>query len=268
VAKQFLKIALLTRSTIETDMQKLGFEVQLPENERNLPIYEEYFWLSQNGTKRKLKLHDYVEVYQIPYLYEQIMEKLHCQSFSILPSLLVEQVTQAGGKVEDLVVLDVGAGTGMVGQNLARLGIKSITGIDILPEAAEAAKREYPGIYEEYYVEDLTNLSEAACQTLNSRRFNCLVCCSALSSTHVPANALSAALNVVIPNGWIAFNIAKDTWEDQGMGGFVQQNPWVTKTDMFELVATHSYQHRIHIDGRSLEYVAIIGRKRSSFVES
>ena len=243
-------------------MEKVDFEIKLPESDRNLPIHKEYFWLSQNGMKRKLRLHDYVEVYRIPYLYERLMEKLHCQSPTLVPSLLVEQATKAGDAFEDLVVLDIGAGTGMVGKTLSNLGVKSITGVDILPEAAEAAERQNTGVYDNYYVEDLTDLSEATQQELNSRGFNCLVCCSALSNGHVPADALSTALNAIAANGWIAFNIPKYIWENKGEGGLVQLHPWIARSDIMEIIATHPYQHRIYTDGRSLEYVAIIARKR------
>ncbi|MGB3511824.1 MAG: class I SAM-dependent methyltransferase [Microcoleaceae cyanobacterium] len=257
--------------TYKTDMHKVDFQIQLAESEppteelreRYLPIHEEYFWLNQNGTKRKLRLHDYAEVYRIPYLYEHLMEKLHCQSYTLLPSLLIEQFTQVGGKVEDMVVLDIGAGSGMVCKTLRVLGVKSVTGIDILPEAAIAAERQYPGVYENYYVEDLTDLSKSTLLKLNPRRFNCLVCCSALSQGHVPADALSIALNAIAPNGWIAFNMPKYIWDNQGAGGLVQLHPWVAETDVLDILATHYYQHRIYMDGRSLEYVAIIGRKRN-----
>ncbi len=138
-------------------MQKADFEVQLPEMEmvRNLPIQEEFFWLSQNQKKQKLKLHDYAQIYRIPHLYEYLMQKLQAKSHIVLSSLLIDRVTQAGGDVKALVVLEVGAGSGMVGKALADLGVKSITGIDILPEAVEAAKRQCSGVYENYYLEDL-----------------------------------------------------------------------------------------------------------------
>ena len=113
-----------------------------------VPGNEEFVWLSQNGKERKLRLHDYVQMYRIPHLYEQIMEKLQAKSHTVLSSLLINRVTQASGTVEDLVVLEVGAGSGMVGKALTDLGVKSIVGIDILPEAAISAAREYPGVDE------------------------------------------------------------------------------------------------------------------------
>ncbi|NEP78529.1 MAG: methyltransferase domain-containing protein [Okeania sp. SIO3B3] len=248
-------------------MQKINFEIQLPEMEsiRNLPIHEEYFWFKQNGTKRKLRLHDYIEVYQIPYLYEHLMEKLDSKSHTVLTSLLVEQFTQAGGIVEDMVVLDIGAGTGLVGKTLADLGVKSIVGIDIVPQAAQAAKSQYPGVYQNYYVEDLTKLTETTKQALNSRGFNCLICCSALSQGHVPADALSVVYNKVIPNGFIAFNVAQYFWEDDTETGFRQQHSWIEDRAVFEIIQKHPYRHRFYTDGRPLEYLGIVGRKRSSF---
>lgn len=193
------------------------------------------------------------------------MEKLDCKSHSILGSLLVEHFTQADSKVEDMIVLDIGAGTGMVGKTLADSGVKSIVGIDIIPQAVQAAQRQYPGVYEDYYAEDLTKLTETTKQTLNSREFNCLICCSALSHGHVPADALSVVYNQIIPNGFIAFNVAQYFWEDNTENGFRQQHSWVENPDIFEIVQMYPYRHRFYTDGRPLEYLAIVGRKRSSF---
>ncbi|NEP00588.1 MAG: methyltransferase domain-containing protein [Symploca sp. SIO2E9] len=251
-------------------MQKVDFEIQLPkiENARNLPIHEEFFWLNQNGTKRKLRLHDYVEVYKIPYLYEHLMEELDSQSHKVLTSLLVEQFTQASGTVEDMVVLDVGAGSGLVGQTLASLGVKSIVGIDIIPEAAQAADKQYPGIYENYYVEDLANLTEITKQALNLRGCNSLICCSALSKGHVPGDAFGVVFNQIAPNGLIAFNVAQYLWKDNTKAGFRHQHSWVENQDVFEIKQMHHYRHRFYMDGRPLEYLAIVGRKRCNFLES
>lgn len=57
-------------------MKDVDFKVRIPEETGNLVIQEEFFWLSQNGQERKVKLHDYVEMYRIPHLYEYMMEKL------------------------------------------------------------------------------------------------------------------------------------------------------------------------------------------------
>lgn len=249
-------------------MKSLDFEIRIPEEASNLVIQEEFFWLSQNGKERKVRLHDYTEMYSIPYLYEHLMEKLQAKSHNVLSSLLIDIVTQAGGAASDLVVLEVGAGSGMVGKALADMGVKSIVGIDILPEAAIAAAREYPGVYENYYVEDMTNLSETAREALTSRGFNCIVCGSALGYNHIPAPGWATAFNAIAPNGWIAFNVQKERWEDKSEASFVEWHPWVAKKKIFEIAQTHDYQHRFYMDGRSLDYVAIIGTKRANIQES
>ena len=129
-------------------------------------------------------------------------------------------------------------------------------------------KRECPGVYENYYIEDLTNLSETAGEALSSRGFNCIVCGSALGFNHIPTRAWATAFNAIAPNGWIAFNVQKARWEDKGSDSFATYHPWVAETDIFEIVHSHDYQHRFYIDGRSLEYVAIVGTKRANIPES
>ena len=245
-------------------MKDLDFEIRIPKESANLVIQEEFFWLNQNGKERKVILHDYPEIYRIPYLFEYVYKSLSAKSHIVLSSLLIDRFTQAGGAIENLVVLDVGAGSGMLGQALADLGVKSIAGIDIVPEAAVAAEREYPGVYENYYVEDLTQLSTKTSDTLSSRGFNCIVCGSALGFNHIPAKGWATAFNMIAPNGWIAFNVQKERWEDKSEDSFMAWHPWVAETNIFEIVQTHNYQHRFYMDGRSLDYVAVIGTKKAN----
>lgn len=248
------------------DIENVDFEIELPEVEsvRNLTIHEEFFWLIQNGQKRKIRLHNYSEIYKINFLYEYVMNQLDYQSHIVLSSLLVKQFTQAGGKIEDMVVLDMGAGTGLVGQTLANLGVKSIVGIDRIPEAAEAAQRQYPGIYENYYVGEFNLLHQGSRNTFTNRDFNCLMCCSAIAPGHI-GEEFSFIFNQITPQGWVAFNVAQYFWEDESEAGFHQQNSWVNHPNIFKIVETQTYRHRGYMDNRSLDYLAIVGRKISSF---
>ena len=245
-------------------MKDVDFKVRIPEETGNLVIQEEFFWISQNGQERKVKLHDYVEMYRIPHLYEYMMEKLQAQSHNVLADLLIDQVRQTGRSVEDLVILEVGAGSGMVGKALTDRGVKSIVGVDILPEAAVAAAREYPEVYENYYVEDLSQLSSKTWEDLSNRGFNCILCGSALGFNHIPASAWSTAYNLILPNSLVAFNVQKERWEDKGKDSFLEWHPWVADNNILEIALTHKYQHRFYMDQRSLEYVAIIGEKQAN----
>ena len=50
-------------------------------------------------------------------------------------------------------MLDLGAGTGLVGELVHHLGIAAVVGLDALPAAREAALRDRPAVYRDYLVE-------------------------------------------------------------------------------------------------------------------
>lgn len=246
-------------------MTQTNFKIRLPDNIEHLPINEEYFFLTENGQERRLKLHDYDYVYSIPGLYEYIArEILKYQSPEIMSSLLAKKVTATGLPVDELKILELGAGSGLFGNALGKLGITSIVGIDIVPEAAVAANREYPGVYRDYVVEDLTQLSESSKNKLKEQNFNCLVCCSALSSDHIPVSAFKAALNLIQEGGWVMFNIAQASYENHlNPPEFVKFYRQAIAQGSLRIDHTQVYNHRRFFNGQTLEYVAILAKKQS-----
>ena len=73
---------------------------------------------------------------------------------------------------------------------------------------------------------------------------------------------------MISPNDWVAFNVQKERWEDESSTSFVAWHPWVAQTDIFEISQTQNYRHRFYLDGRSLDYVAIIGTKQANIADS
>ena len=57
-------------------------------------------------------------------------------------------------------MLDFGAGNGMMGEELKKHGVSRLIGVDIIPEAYDAAVRDRHGLYDDYYVEDFTELND------------------------------------------------------------------------------------------------------------
>ena len=148
-------------------------------------------------------------------------------------------------------------------------------GVDIIPEAAQAAHRDYPGIYEKYYVEDLTAITPTAQSALTNRGFNCLVCCSSLSC-HFPIQGFINSFNLIEDGGWIVFNVNtyiiedlnhQESFEYRKAAEFGQLHHQMLKAGIIEVTNKHYYLHRRLTNGKAIDYVAITARKRRNIPE-
>ncbi len=242
------------------------FEVKVPESIRGLSQDEEYCTVVRDGEARRIRFHDYDEIYRIPGLYEYLFyERLKCTSHERVSSLLVDAVDAVNDDdtvVSDLAILELGAGNGLVGEALAERGVETIVGADIIEEAAEAAKRDRPDLYDRYYVEDFCTLGADVRDDLEGLELNCLVCVAALGFGDIPPEAFARAYNIVGNDGWVAFNIKEDFVDAADSTGFARLIKRVTDEGSLEIVESQSYRHRMSIDGEALNYVAIVGRKR------
>ena len=74
---------------------------------------ESYFYLHGASKKRKIKFHEYDEIYQVPGLYEQIFyDRLKCTSPNKVTSILESAIKQSPDNFTELRVLDFRAGNG------------------------------------------------------------------------------------------------------------------------------------------------------------
>lgn len=243
-------------------MKLTTFDIQLPKTAEYNSAGEEYFFLKENGMERKIMLQDYPTLYNIPHLYEHfVLKYLKYTSPQVLSELLLEQLMQHQTDLVNRKILDIGAGSGMMAKRLKAMGAGSIIGIDIIEEAKNAALRDCPNVYDNYYAEDLANLQKDTLTILQAQNFDCLVCCSALS--HIPAAAFNTAYNLLATNGWMAINVMKDFWEDKGEDGFYGRYPWAKNSAIFDFKKQHTYIHRYRTNGDSpIDYIAIIGIKK------
>jgi SAM-dependent methyltransferase len=217
-----------------------------------------------DGEKRTIRFHDYHEIYDVPGLYEQIFhDHLECQSPEVVIGLLEEQLGQAGDDPAALSVFDVGAGNGLIGEQLQRLGVAAIVGVDIIPEAARAAERDRPGLYEDYVVCDLTQLGDEDLARIRAVSPNCLTLVAALGFDDIPPRAFAEAYNLVAEGAWIAFNLKADFLDHIDETGFRGLIGRMVRDSVFETVAERRYVHRLSIAGEPLDYVALVGRKRA-----
>ena len=164
------------------------------------------------------------------------------------------------GRVEPRV-LDLGAGNGLMGEALAKHGVSRMIGMDIIPQARESAERDRPHIYDSYYIMDFCDLTPEEIDELESWSLNCLTTVAALGFGDIPSKAFMAALNVIDPEGWVAFNI-KETFLDQSDdSGFSRMIRELIFSEYLDLYHLERYRHRLSIEGNPLYYFAVVARK-------
>jgi len=215
------------------------------------------------GRRRRLRIHDYAELYRVPGLYERLVyDTLKCTSPRRIGELLRAVVADWPRGLTDLRVLDLGAGNGCVAEVLRRLGVPHIVGLDLIPEARDAARRDRPDAYDDYFVADLCDLDPADDAALRGHRLNCMVTVAALGYGDVPPRAFGTAFNLIDAPGWLAMTIKEDFLNPEDQSGFARLMRRMIEQGVVEIQAHHRYCHRRSITGARLFYVAVVARKR------
>jgi SAM-dependent methyltransferase len=245
-------------------MQK-RHRIQFPKGETShLDQNEAYFFLQEDSGQRKILFHDYDEIYKIPGLYEQIFyDRLKCTSPGKVTSILEAAVRQSQDNLSELRILDLGAGNGMMGEALKNHGVSRLIGVDIIPEAYDATIRDRPGMYDAYYVEDFTRLTDEKREEIRSWQCDCMVTVAALGFGDIPPKAFIEAMNSVKSEAWVAFNIKETFFDSQDDSGFSRMIRELIFSDYLDVYYIERYRHRLSIDGVPLYYFAIAGRKTS-----
>lgn len=243
--------------------------IQFPKDElTSINQDEAYFYLQGSGGKRKIRFHDYDEIYQVQGLYEQIFyDRLKCTSPVKVASMLESAVKQYQNNFSELRILDLGAGNGMMGEELKKQGVSRLIGVDIIPEAYDAVIRDRPGIYDAYYVEDFTKLEEDKKAEIVSWQCDCMVTVAALGFGDIPTKAFLEAFNIVKSKAWVAFNIKDTFFDTSDESGFSKMIRELIFSKYLEIYYIERYRHRLSIEGEPLYYFAITGWKTSDAPE-
>ncbi|MBZ0255639.1 methyltransferase [bacterium] len=225
---------------------------------------EEFCTISLDGVEKRIRFHDYHEIYSIPGLYEKIFyEHLRCCSPKTVCKLFFNEIEKHGGNSEQLRVLEIGAGNGMVAEQMLDDGVRTVVGIDILIEAKLAAYRDRPGVYEDYYSIDLTDFPEAIEEDILRKELNSLVSVAALGFDDLPPLAYARAFNLISPEGWVAFNIKDLFLSGKDNSGFATLIKRMIDEDILVIHNQEKYQHRLALDNSPLFYYAIIAQKKA-----
>lgn len=238
-------------------------EVRFPDAEDTVGQDQEWCEIRESGDDwRRVRFHDYSDVYNVPGLYEALFYRtLRCNSPQVIANMLNDVLTDHNEPTEKLRVLDVGAGNGMVGEQLFSAGVAEAVGIDIIPEARDAAVRDRPYVYRDYYVADLTDLEESDEKKLRSHHLNAMTTVAALGFGDIPPAAFVKALDLVDTPAWLAFNIKEDFLYDGGDNDFSALIEYLRANKIIRIEAFRRYQHRLATSGEPLYYVAVVAQK-------
>lgn len=225
---------------------------------------EAFFYLKTEDNVEKIMFHDYGKIYDNPGLYEQLYyDRLKCCSPQKVANALKYTIEINNDYFSTMKVLDFGAGNGMMGEELKKIGVARLIGVDILEEAKNAAERDRPGIYDQYYVKDFTNLGGNDIEEIKSWNLNALVTVAALGFGDIPTKAFVQALNLIDNEGWVAFNIKETFFYNTDKTGFSKLIRELIFFEFLKINHLERYRHRLSIEGNPLYYFTIICRKNA-----
>jgi SAM-dependent methyltransferase len=238
-------------------------EIHLPDLATNPDQDAEWCEIDAPEGRRRIRFHDYADIFAVPGLYERLFyDVLECASPETVAGLLGGVLRERGDDPSELAFLDVGAGNGMVGEELAGLGAGRIAGVDILEEAAAATERDRPGVYDDYFVIDLTDPPAEAHAALSEPGFDALTTVAALGFDDMPPEAFQQAFDYVRPGGVVAYTLKErftDAEEDES--GFAALLRRLRAGGELSPLAEHRYRHRLSVGGEPLHYVAYVAEK-------
>ena len=93
---------------------------------------------------------------------------------------------------DDLKIIDVGAGTGLIGIELQKLGYTNLHALDISTEMLKEAKKR--NIYKRFFC---VGLSDQQIPEIQTGEFDALICAGTLLTGHIRAAAFEEMIRMV-----------------------------------------------------------------------
>ena len=246
----------------------LNARVRLPSLASAPSQDEEWCEVFEEGAWKQIRFHDYASIYARPGLYEHLFYRLlGCNSPVRVATMLAEVRRETVPSGRHLRVLDLGAGNGMMGAELRRIGAKEVVALDILPAARAAASRDRPDVYDDYLVVDLCQPDARTCARIEGLAPNCLVSVAAMGFGDLPARAFYNALRFLPKGSLLAFTIKSDFLHSRYPYGYAELIRRMLAGNVIDLEAMRRYRHRRSLTGTPLYYTAIVATKLSDVPE-
>jgi SAM-dependent methyltransferase len=211
--------------------------------------------LDRSGEEDVVHLHDYPRLYAVSGLYEHVVQELlGCRSPQVAAAGLERAVRRLDLEPQRLCVLDLGAGTGVVGALLRDLGFGEVIGLDALSEARAACLRDRPAVYGDYLVGDLADPAPELSARLREVRPDAVIAAGAFGGTHAPPRALVNALALLSHGDPVVFTIDQRWLDTDEPGGFRAAIAELTASGELSLLERTSFRHRLTTTGTPIRY--------------
>ena len=109
----------------------------------------------------------------------------------------------------DARILDAGAGTGLVGEVLAKMGYTNLVAMDLSQGMLDAAEKK--GVYREFHKMALGDQLD-----YQDDEFDAVICVGVFTLGHAPAGSFDELVRITRPGGHIVFSIRPDIDETGG----------------------------------------------------
>ena len=193
----------------------------------NVKESELYDWTV--GTHYGIKVEEVKQMYnKTASEYEQFYTKTGWTAY-LHSAKLLDKVLSKLNFEKDCKILDVGAGTGLVGNELHKLGYSNLTGIDLSEEMlAEASKK---GIYKDLVEVDMYNVDIS----IYSQKFDAVISIGTFTAGQLKPEIIPKVSRFVRSGGVVCISFRDITWENPE-SGFSKQVEEMEKTGVWNLV--------------------------------
>lgn len=110
---------------------------------------------------------------------------------------------------KDAKILDAGAGTGLVGEELKKMGYTKMDALDYSKEMLDEAGKK--GVYGALIQADMSQPLD-----INDNAYDAVVCTGTFTFGHVDANAFDELVRITRPGGMVCFTIREGAYEEYG----------------------------------------------------
>ena len=110
---------------------------------------------------------------------------------------------------KEAIILDAGAGTGLVGEILAKMGYSHLIAMDMSQGMLDAARKK--NVYRELHRMVMGEHLDFA-----SDSFDAAISVGVLTLGHAPASSLDELVRITKPGGYIVFTLRPDVYQGHG----------------------------------------------------